>query len=80
MVGFILLPLMSLQFLFEYAWNWFSVITGCNDELLFHVSAPFAMSFGTSFGMSTHAFSALALTAKFISKFVSSSKLWYTVL
>ena len=44
-----------------------TVITGYNDELLFHVSASFGMSFGTSFGMPRF-LSALALTAKFISK------------
>ena len=44
-----LLPLMSLQFFFEYAWNWYSVITGYNDELLFQISAWFDMSFGTLF-------------------------------
>ena len=39
------------QAFFEYACNSSSVITGYNDELLFHVSESFAMSHGISPGM-----------------------------
>ena len=53
-----------------------SVITGYNAELLFHVSVLFGMSFGYVIShLVCHAFFALAVTTKFISKFLRSSKL-----
>ena len=64
---------MSHQFFFEFSWKWPAVLTGHNDEQLFHVCASFGLSPGFKLmemeTQSSHVFSALALTVKFINKF-----------
>ena len=44
---------MPHQFFFEFAWNWSSVLTGCNDESFFHVCTSFGLSHGFKL-METH--------------------------
>ena len=48
LVGFILLPRskMSNQFFFQFTWKWYSVLSGYNDEYLFHACASFSLSGG----------------------------------